>query len=136
MCVHGCLVAHQAPLSMEFSRQEYWSGLSFPFPGIFPTQGLDPRLASRALAGRLFTTVLPGEQKSEMTERLGMSTYVRVHNIEYARCPAMWRKRIQLLPGYLLGCLALEPRHHAVRKSRFTHRKKPTQREVRSPAGN
>ena len=28
-----------APPSMEFSRQEYWSGLPFPFPGIFPTQG-------------------------------------------------------------------------------------------------
>ena len=33
--------AHQAPLSMAFSRQEYWSGLSFPFPGIFLTQGLN-----------------------------------------------------------------------------------------------
>ena len=33
-------VARQAPLSMEFSRQEYWSGLPFPSPGeIFPTQG-------------------------------------------------------------------------------------------------
>ena len=32
-------VAHQAPLSMEFSRQEYWNGLSFPFPGDLPTQG-------------------------------------------------------------------------------------------------
>ena len=32
-------VAHQAPLSMEFSRQEYWNGLRFPSPGIFPTQG-------------------------------------------------------------------------------------------------
>ena len=31
-------VAHQAPLSMGFSRQEYWSGLPFPSPGIFPTQ--------------------------------------------------------------------------------------------------
>ena len=30
--------AHQAPPSMEFSRQEYWSGLPFPSPGIFPTQ--------------------------------------------------------------------------------------------------
>ena len=34
----------QAPLSMEFSRQEYWSGLPFPSPGIFPTQGLNPGL--------------------------------------------------------------------------------------------
>ena len=32
----------QAPLSMEFSRQEYWSGLPFPSPGIFPTQGSNP----------------------------------------------------------------------------------------------
>ena len=32
-------VARQAPLSMEFSRQEYWSGLPFPFPGDLPTQG-------------------------------------------------------------------------------------------------
>ena len=34
-------VAHKAPLSMEFSRQEYWSGLPFLTPGIFPTQGLN-----------------------------------------------------------------------------------------------
>ena len=34
----------QAPLSMEFSRQEYWSGLPFPSLGIFTTQGLNPHL--------------------------------------------------------------------------------------------
>ena len=32
------VVAYQAPTSMGFSRQEYWSGLPFPSPGIFPTQ--------------------------------------------------------------------------------------------------
>ena len=37
-------VAHQAPQSMEFSRQEYWSGLPFPLQGTFPTQGLNPGL--------------------------------------------------------------------------------------------
>ena len=37
-------VARQAPLSMEFSRQEYWSGLPGPPPGIFPIQGLKPGL--------------------------------------------------------------------------------------------
>ena len=36
--------AHQAPLSTGFSRQEYWSGLPFPLPGIFLTQGLNPGL--------------------------------------------------------------------------------------------
>ena len=35
-------VAHQAPLSMEFSREEYWSGLPFPSPGDFPGPGLKP----------------------------------------------------------------------------------------------
>ena len=30
---HGLYVAHQSPLAMEFSRQEYWSGLTFPTPG-------------------------------------------------------------------------------------------------------
>ena len=37
-------VAHQAPLSMGFSRQEYWNGLSCPPLGIFPTQGSNPCL--------------------------------------------------------------------------------------------
>ena len=35
-------VARQAPLSMEFSRQEYWSGLPFPSPGDLPNPGLKP----------------------------------------------------------------------------------------------
>ena len=35
-------VASQAPLSMEFSRQEYWSGLSFPSPGDLPIPGMKP----------------------------------------------------------------------------------------------
>ena len=41
-------IAHQGPLSMGFSRQEYWSGLPFPSPGI--------KLASPALVSRFFTT--------------------------------------------------------------------------------
>ena len=36
-------VAHQAPLSMGFSRQEYWSGLPFPSPGGLPDSGMEPR---------------------------------------------------------------------------------------------
>ena len=34
--------AHQAPLSMGFSRQEYWSGLTFPSPGNLPDPGIKP----------------------------------------------------------------------------------------------
>ena len=44
----------QAPLSMGFPRQEYWSGLPFPSPGDLPNPGMEP--ASPALAGRFFTT--------------------------------------------------------------------------------
>ena len=36
-------VAHQAPLYMGFSRQEYWSGLPFPSPGDLPNPGTEPR---------------------------------------------------------------------------------------------
>ena len=50
-------VAHQAPLSTGFSRQEYWSGLPFPSPGDLPASGMKPAsLKSPALAGRIFTT--------------------------------------------------------------------------------
>ena len=52
-------VACQAPLSMGFSRQEYWSGLPFPPPGALPLPGTEPApLLSSALAGGLFTLVL------------------------------------------------------------------------------
>ena len=40
----GLYVARQAPPSMVFTRKEYWSGLLFPPPGIFPTQGSNPDL--------------------------------------------------------------------------------------------
>ena len=36
-------VAHQAPLSIGFSRQEYWNGLPFPSPGDLPDPGIEPR---------------------------------------------------------------------------------------------
>ena len=52
----------QAPLSMEFFRQEYWSGLPFPTPGARPDPGIKPvSLVSPALAGGFFTTVPPGK---------------------------------------------------------------------------
>ena len=36
-------VVHQAPETMEFSRKEYWSGLTFPSPGDLPDSGIEPR---------------------------------------------------------------------------------------------
>ena len=56
------IVARQAPLSMGFSRKEYWSGLLFPSPGDLLNPGIEPMsLVSPALAGGFFTTEPPGK---------------------------------------------------------------------------
>ena len=53
-------IAHQPPLSMEFSRREYWSGLPFPSPRDLPNPGTEPpSLLSPALVSGFFTTVPP-----------------------------------------------------------------------------
>ena len=50
----------QTPLSMGFSRQEYWNGLLFPPPGDLPDPGIKPMsLTSPALAGRFFFPLVP-----------------------------------------------------------------------------
>ena len=55
-------IAHQAPLSMEFSRQEYWSGLPFPTPGYLPNPRIEPEsLASPEVSGGFFTPEPPGK---------------------------------------------------------------------------
>ena len=54
-------VAHQAPPSMEFSRQEYWSGLPFPSPGDLPDPEIKPR--SPALQADALPSEPPGNPK-------------------------------------------------------------------------
>ena len=66
-------VAHQAPLSLGFLRQEYWSGLPFSSPVDLPNPGIEPR--SPALAGRFFNTEPLGsewvnESRSVMSDSL------------------------------------------------------------------
>ena len=54
-------MARQAPLSMGFPRQEYWSGFSFPSPGDLPNPDIEPETpASPSLDGGFFTTEPPG----------------------------------------------------------------------------
>ena len=60
-------VAHQAPLSMEFSRQKYWCGLPFPPPGDLSYLGIKPAFpVSPAFARKFFTTELPGKPWNEI----------------------------------------------------------------------
>ena len=64
-------VAHQVPLSMGFSRQEYWSGLPCPPPGNLPNPGIEPAfLTSPALTGRFFTTSATWENPQVDLQRL------------------------------------------------------------------
>ena len=68
VCVRMCVHTHsvmsdlsrlQAPLSIEFSMQEYWSGLPFPTRGHLPDPGIEP--GSSARAGRFLTAAPPGK---------------------------------------------------------------------------
>ena len=55
-------VALLAPLSMGFSRQEYWNGLPFPTPGYLPNPRIElVSLMPSALTGRVFSTAPPGK---------------------------------------------------------------------------
>ena len=68
LCVTPWTAAHQAPLSMGFSRQECWSELPFPSLGYLPNPGI--KLASPALpalAGRFFTAEPPGKTTFVLT---------------------------------------------------------------------
>ena len=95
VCVHACIqslsyvrllwttwtVAHHAPLSMGFSRQEYWSGLPFPSPGDLPNPEI--KLMSPALAGGFFTTVPPGKLYLQSNWAQGSDWFAKTSHITY-----------------------------------------------------
>ena len=61
-------VACQAPLSMGFSRQEYWSGLPFPSPGDLPDPGIEPR--SPALQADDLPSEPPGKPRNVQVKQI------------------------------------------------------------------
>ena len=68
-------VAHQAPPSMGFLRQEYCSELPFPYPGKLPNPSV--KLESPALVGRFFTTVPPGKSMEGKIDQLKRKSHSR-----------------------------------------------------------
>ena len=68
-------VAHQASLSMEFPRQEYWSGLLFPSPGDLPNPGIEPE------SSILHVDSLPSELSGKLD-------YCSFEYFEITRCDA------------------------------------------------
>ena len=95
-------VAHQAPLSMGFSRQEYWSGLPCPSPGDLPNPGIKPTsLMSPALAGRFFTTSATWEaQKGPWMVPINL-TYVNI-SILYVSLSLSVCARVYVCAGMIL----------------------------------
>ena len=77
-----CTIPHQAPLSMGFSKQEYWSGLPFPSPGYLSDPGIE--IPSPALAVRLFTTEPPVKPLYEI-QSIKISIYCYVSKTKYYR---------------------------------------------------
>ena len=73
-------VAHQAPLSMGFSRQEYWSGLPCLPPGDLPDPGIEPiSLMALALTGRFFTASATWEAPLSLS--LSLSIYIYIMHV-------------------------------------------------------
>ena len=79
------IVARQAPLPMEFSGQEYWSGLPFPIPGDVPNPGIKPR--SPALQADSLLSEPPGKPTFELQGKVialrlgGSRTHICEHRL-------------------------------------------------------
>ena len=82
-------IFRQAPLSVEFSRQEYWSGLPCPPPGNLP----DPGMVSW-LAGGFFTTEPPGKA-------VGLSYMAFIMVKQVLSMPTFWR--VFIINGQAVG---------------------------------
>ena len=73
-------VAHQVPLSMGFSRKEYWSGLPFPSPGDLPNPGIES--GSPTLQADALTSDPPGKPQNTYTQQILRFTHL---NEEFQR---------------------------------------------------
>ena len=103
-------VAYQAPLSMGFSRQGYWSGLPFPPRGDLPDPGIEPTsLPSPALAGRFFTTTTTWEFHQD--EEAHKIEHVMEKDIQFHTFITRWGRFKVLRSHYLLlRCQNLYPK--------------------------
>ena len=110
VCAQSCLtpcdpmtIACQALLSMECSRQEYWSGLPFPASGDLLDPAIEPTSPqSPALTGEFFTSEPPGK-----TYQAGIVDWKKMHNLQVENCVLFgalwglkpWRKPLRLPRG-------------------------------------
>ena len=104
--------AHQAPPSAGFCRQEYWSGLPFPPPGIFPTQGSNLRLLCLLHWQAGSSPLAPSDRKEPQSPITVGSTRLLVYPVAFspaeAAVNAVGVRQADLDAGYQLS--ACEPR--------------------------
>ena len=81
-------IARQAPLSMGFSRQKYWSGLPFPSPGDLPDPGI--KHASPPLIGGFFTTEPPGKPRGILKWSANLHRAEGSRKLIYTQSLAVW----------------------------------------------
>ena len=88
------IAAHQAPLSMGFSRQEHWSGLPFPSPGDLPNPGVKP--GSPALQADSLATELQEKLRGSISlaKLRALWSYVVSANIFYIMIDAVLNAKI------------------------------------------
>ena len=100
--------AHQAPPSLGFSRQEHWSGLSFPSPGDLPDPGIEPRFS--ALQAHALPSDPPGKPRIR-------KCFQYQHVIQQILSPYIWKfYKSQLKKGYFCDL-------HITIKDHFKRRK-------------
>ena len=110
---HGLYVAHQTPLTVEFSKQEYWSELLFPILGDLPDPGIKSMsTVSPVLAGRFFTTLPSGKPDlksfvtwsqanlaSPICSTPGLNSNLNTHH-QYTQCMMLSLFHTLPLPSY------------------------------------
>ena len=99
-------IAHKAALSMEISRQEYWSGLPFPSPEDLPSPGIKPMsLVSLAVAGWFFTTVSPGHPCGTLGQLIdSMTVFVTDESNQLSTSPNLKASLLNSLMGVWYCC--------------------------------
>ena len=119
-------VAHQAPVSMGFSRQEHWSGLPCPPPGGLPHPRMESAsLTSPALVGRFFITSATWEARNIYKENRIMKTIfmslvdVRVCLLEFTRGGSC--SVIHLLQYHKIGLITIQPCYYKNSQNNTMH---------------
>ena len=97
---------------MEFSRQEYWSGLPFPSPGALPNPGIEP--GSPALQADTLPSEPPAAAAAAAAKSLQLCPTLRPHRRQPTRLPRSWDSRVGC--HFLLQCMKVKSESEATRE--------------------